>query len=864
MHKTYLLYLYAVVLTLIIGCTCMLAVNIWPFGTECFTLLDNAQQTAPALASLRLILSGTEDWNWTFLSGGVNRTAFLAGYHLFFIPSVWLACLLPAESCLQTQSWLFLIQIACCSASALFYLNKSFRGCPTTVRIALAVSYTFSGFLFTKFSYLPFLNIPALFPLFLYALDALLKRGKYWLYLLISTYMLAVAPYFFWMWGIFSVIYIGARLKLGWSLYKNRRTQLHLLLFAGISLSALGLSAFSWVPSYSLTAESARTEMIGSLSIFFTTYEGPAFLTCWMLTPLLFGAMALSTRLFRLLFKSPYGLTLILLLVCCCCVTMNWFMHMGPPSSFPVRFSYMLTMMSCCVTAQGMETEARETFGEPNAKAVLTALLSVALLIYAAQIALVLQGLWLLAFATTIILWHKRYFKTFLLVLACVLGGAFVKSFRVEERQLSQRFNLAILPERVIRAEQLQRDLSSHQRAPWSRVRSVDLCLSSNFSEVSGLNSFCNYLHSSTASQQETVNRLGYLKFFTRICDTGGTIFSDAFMGCEFLVSHYPLCAPLPERLPGMDSLYVYRNPYYWGDGVLLSQNACDQAGEWGDDPISNQQILFEELGGEGQLFDRRKATLEWENEEYMYAVYRTEGNEWLYAHSLSFPVESNYFQKTWHDERYAAGSIGQPTDGILVSLPSSAAAAPMRVLQLRTAPSEDGACRGELSDTEVDLYRLNTEKLTQLAQKHRDKVRITAIRGRIMEVEVHPDEGDTVLLLPYVYHEGYSARDEAGHPLRLFEHHGFTAISLPKAGRQKVLLHYTLPHEYGALAVSLASLLLLPLPALLRCRSKKRSEGKWARAGELLLSIAAVLGSWFVLSCPLWTMLVRIIFDLA
>lgn len=131
------------------------------------------------------------------------------------------------------------------------------------------------------------------------------------------------------------------------------------------------------------------------------------------------------------------------------------------------------------------------------------------------------------------------------------------------------------------------------------------------------------------------------------------------------------------------------------------------------------------------------------------------------------------------------------------------------------------------------------------------------------MEVEVHPDEGDTVLLLPYVYHEGYSARDEAGHPLRLFEHHGFTAIALPKAGRQKVLLHYTLPHEYGALAVSLASLLLLPLPALLKRWSKGRSERKWVRTGELLSGIAAVLGSWLVLSCPLWATLVRIIFDL-
>lgn len=100
-----------------------------------------------------------------------------------------------------------------------------------------------------------------------------------------------------------------------------------------------------------------------------------------MLTPLLFGAMALLTRFFRLLFKSPYDLTPILLLVCCY-LTANWFMHMGPPYCFPVRFSYMITMMFCCLTVQGMKTSAEEAFGTPNAKAVLTAILSVALLMY--------------------------------------------------------------------------------------------------------------------------------------------------------------------------------------------------------------------------------------------------------------------------------------------------------------------------------------------------------------------------------------------------------------------------------------------------------------------------------------------------
>lgn len=773
----------------------------------------------------------------------------LTGYHLFFAPTVWVACLLPADSCLQTLSWLFLIQTACSSVAALFYLRRTFPHCPNALKLALAISYTFSDFLFTKFTDLRFLNISAFFPLFLYSLDLLLKRGKYWPYLLISTYMLAVAPYFFWMWGVFSVIYIGAQLKLGWALYQGKRPQLHLLLFAGMTLLASGLSAFSWLPSYLLTSESARAALNCNWRVFFLASQDTPLLTCWMITPLLLSAMALSTKFFKLLYKSAYGLTLVLLLVCCCCVTMNWFVHMGPPWGFPVRFSYMITMMSCCLVAQGMNGRKEEAFGTFNIRTVLIAIPALLLLMYATKTAHISKGLWAIAFAIAIIFWKGRHYKTFLLVLACLLSAAFVKGFRMEERH-----RLEDVPERLTQAEDLQRSLPSFQTAPWSRVRSVDLCLNSNFSEVSGLNSVCNFFHSSTDPHQEAVNRLGYLRYVTRICDAGGSIFSDAFMGCEFLVARHPLYEPLLERLPVHGDLYVYRNPYYWGDGVLLPQEYCDRAGEWGDASIINQQSLFEELGGEGALFDKAKAKLEWENGEAMYAVYQTKGKEWLYIDSHSFPVSMEFFIKSWYDARCAKGYVGRNNSGVLVSLPTSEETAPMRVLQLRMAEE-----LGESPlDTEVDVYRLNVDKLAQLAQKHRGRVRVTSMHGRTMEVEVLPDEGNMVLLLPYVYHKGYSAKDETGKALQVYAHHGFTAIRLAGSGKQKVSLHYALPYERSSLLLSAGCLLLLPLPALMRRLHSLDFINKWKRNAEILIALGAAVGSLFVLTSPIWSKLIE------
>lgn len=774
----------------------------------------------------------------------------LTGFHLFFTPTVWFACLLPADSCLQTLSWLFLIQTACSSAAALFYLRRTFLHCPDTLKLVLAVSYTFSDFLFTKFTDLRFLNISAFFPLFLYSLDLLLKRGKYWPYLLISTYMMAVAPYFFWMWGVFSIIYIGAQLKLGWALYKSRQIQLHLLLFAGMTLLALGLSAFSWIPSYLLTHESARAAEVHSLRVFFMPTREPLLLTCWMLTPLLFSAIVLSTKFFRLLYKSAYGLALVLLLVCCCCITMNWIMHMGPPVSFPVRFSYMLTMMSCCLVAQGMNERKKEACGTFNIKTGLIAMSALLIFMYAAKTGHAMKGLWAIAFATTAILWNGRHYKTILLVLSCLLCISFVKGFRMEALH-----RLEDEPDRLTQAEDLQRSLPPFQVSPWSRVRSVDFCLNSNFSEVSGLNSFCNFFHSSSAPQQTAVNRLGYVRHFTRICDEGGSVFSDAFMGCEFLVARHPLYEPLLERLPAHDSLYVYRNPYYWGDGVLLPQELCDRAEEWDDAPVANQQRLFEELGGEGVLFDKVKAKLEWENRKALYAVYQTEGKEWLYMDSQSFPVSMDCFKKSWYDNRCARGYVSRNKRGVLVSLPTSEEAARMRVLLLRMAKKSGGRPIG----TEVDLYRLNVDKLAQLAQKHRGRVRVTSIHGRTMEVEVHPDEDNTVLLMPYVYHKGYSAKDETGKALQVFAHHGFTAIRLAGSGKRTVALHYALPYERASLLLSAGCLLLLPLPALMRRLHASGFTNRWKRNAEFLIGLGVVMGSLFVLSSPVWSKLIKL-----
>ncbi len=846
--KGSLSYLCAIVLTVSISCICLFAVRIWPFGDSCFTFVDNAQGVAPLLASAKLVLSGVEDWNWTFLSGGVNRTAMLASYHLFFAPTAWFACLLPADSWLQTHSWLFLIQTACSTAAALFYLRHTFPRCPDALKLALAVSYTFSDFLFTKFTFLPFLNISAFFPLFLYSLDLLLKRGKYWPYLLISAYMMAVAPYFFWMWGVFSVIYIGAQLKLGWVLYKGRQPQLHLLLFVGMTLLALGLSAFSWLPSCMLTSESARAGMLPK-SALFRTFHSPFLLLCWMLTPLLFSLLAISRNCRFLLFKSHYGLALILLLICCGCTTMNYFMHLGIPTGFPTRFSYMITMMACCLVAQGVPDKLQistKTILLIAGLACMTACVSNADS-YA-------KYCWLVAFILLVPILYKQYYKTALLVLCTISCLMFVDGYYAGERQW-----LEDMPERITRAEKLHGILEPWRTEPWSRTKSVDLSLSSNFSEVSGINSFCNFFHSSSSRQQDAVSKLGYLKHFTRILDMGGTIFSDTFMGCEFLVSHQPMDKSLITPVTEKEGLYVYRNPYYWGDGVLLSPDAYNKGEEWGDDTIGNQQKLFKELGGEGSLFEARRASIEWDEQRRGFAVYRTLGREWLYWAPDTIPFMAHLFSKSWYTDHCAPASPSAiKGNRCIVSLPTSDSTADRRVPLLQIGEHEPGPDEA-LHDKQVALYRLCIEKLAPLAAKLRGKVRVSDIRGRTMDVDVNSADAGSVLLLPYVYHKGYSAKDETGKELQVCAHHGFTAIHLDRSGKQKVSLHYSLPYEKPSLLFSAGCLLLLPLPALMRRLRSLEFINEWKSSAEKLIALGAVIGSLFVLSSPIWSKLVEL-----
>lgn len=834
-------YLAVSLISLAIGCLWMAMVDLWPFGGHYLTHLDNGQGVAPSLGSLKLTWAGVEDAWWSFLSGGVMRNAMLAGFHLNVHPAAWLACMLPAESNLQALSWLLLIQLALCSASALFFLRKTFPKCQGAILMVLALSYTFSHFLFSKYTFLPFLNISALFPLFLYALDRLLKQGRFGWYLAISIYMVASAPYFFWMWGLFAVVYIASWYGVGF----RKTVPLHLPLFVGITVATVAVSAFSWIPSFAATMESTRAGL--KHPGWFEVTKSFDLFNLWMLSPLLIGGLATAGRGLKKLLLSPYAICMYLLIISCCILPMNWVWHSGPPVCFPVRFSYMITLMSCCLAGQVFsrlgDTSAPQLW-KSGVAAVLTALIlaGVCCATPAAE-----RVLWVAAAVITAVTVPLRRFVVLSIATISVLGYVFTLN--------SPEYTLGMIgdPERVLRAEILGRELPGRQQNPWSRVKSFDFCLISNSSQSSGLNSFSNYAHTSTSEHQAAAESLGYPISYTGITDMGGTLFSDSFMGCEFIVCKHPILEQLLERIPSQASAYVYRNPYYWGDGVIIPADAINADKEWGDDPILNQQLLFEALGGEGQLFEKHAIVFDSQPDYSITGTYSTEGAEWLYTEGA--PLHAFFSNDSWYKGYKAASQIlEKKPHRPLFQLPVSDKKADFRLVLTDPTTLMEGQETVIVRNLERPMYKLDLQKLRTVAQKQQGKVRVVSIQGRTMEVEVHPDEENSVVVLPYFFHKGYSAEDDQGRELSVLPYHGFAAIPLTDRNTTKISLHYSLPLERQARLCSLVCL-VISIGAAFVCKRLSRKSIGQAFLGWLhgALRIGAISVAWVIILSPVW-----------
>ncbi len=487
--KKLLPYSFTALLALLAGLCALSLSGMNPFGEATLCWQDNGQQVASDFGYVRGVWEGRHALDWSFACGGSPRSSFHPTFNNLVSPLTWGVAAMPGISALTGLSLLFLLQLTLLPLGALFYLRTRFSRLPLALSMALALAYAFGGFVLTKYTFLPFLNVALLFPWYVAALEALLRRGTWLPYCLMLAFMLAVGTYFAWMWLLFTAVYATA--CTGWR-WRSPVRQHTLTLFLA-SAGALLLASFSWLPSLLVTAASARA---GEAHFWWnaTRVEGEP--TCLVHLLSLPAALLGLAWLFawRRLHISRYAITLAVVIVGLASVSASTLWHLSCPWDFAGRFGYMADFMLI-----GLAAQLAQHFR------------------YRAHL---LPGLILLPLMA--------------------LCGALLLGTVLTDTTLETTARYQSSADRVNIAEWA----TTQVEHPAGRAKSYGYAAVENLSFFTPFDSLSHFTACITQSQEETLARWGYQQRAAVISTEGGTLATDTLLGIRYILSQEGEGAP--------------------------------------------------------------------------------------------------------------------------------------------------------------------------------------------------------------------------------------------------------------------------------------------------------------------------------
>lgn len=133
----------------------------------------------------------------------------------------------------------------------------------------------------------------------------------------------------------------------------------------------------------------------------------------------------------------------------------------------------------------------------------------------------------------------------------------------------------------------------------FERVKNQDHSFQDNYSFVMDCSSLSNFVHVIDKNLQTIFRNLGYSTVYTRLLDTGGTVFSDALLNEKYVVTK----KTLPEELyiehdfvqteRGAD-YYIYETKYTLPIGLIMSDIHKEAVGN----VFENQNLFFRDITG--------------------------------------------------------------------------------------------------------------------------------------------------------------------------------------------------------------------------------------------------------------------------
>lgn len=605
---TYFIVAAAVSVLFLLLCACK---HIYPFGEGTIDTIDFGSQWVPAYYHVWDFLHGKGsllfDWNAAGgmnFSGSASQFVLLSPFNLLFL-------FVGRSQIQQFMTFFILIKLAAMGLSMCFFLEKRSLGFWEEIPwiAAGSTAYALSGYTFQYYG-MGWVDVAVFLPFLIHCFEEMTKKERGWKpgryaigYLLCLTLIFVVSIPQAYMICIFLILYAG-----GYFFLKREDGiggKGGMLKFGLVSLLSLGLSAVIFLPAALGILRSYRmsgAEYGGENGYFWLLGQSgmDARIKWVMLLGVLFPFLYLivTMRKKRSCFWQSYLVAVMVIPVAVEAVNLVW--HKGTYMCFPMRHGYMMIFAILAMAYERYQerlTEGKVKI-EGKKKGILT--------------------------GAVIAVWGVLTFGIGMDALFSNTHGKQVDFVRD--------------------AEEIGTVLAEESDV-FHKVKIADASLDSNYPLIAGVASYSNNLHILTAEQINALRSLGYSQIWTRLSDTGGTLFSDALLGYQYTVNHRQsgngdaMQMSCYENYETTEHFSILKNKYTYGTGLRIDLESYRQYnGAASANVFENQNMISNMLFGEDffttwtESFADEKA-----NETLVYEIpVEKEGMLYLYSKELS------------------------------------------------------------------------------------------------------------------------------------------------------------------------------------------------------------------------------------
>lgn len=619
--------------------------GVWPLGQMLFDVGDMAEECVPMYTHLWDVLHGQKslffDWYTGLgnnMAGSVLYFGLISPFNIFFL-------FIKRSAIEASMSIYILFKLTAMGFSMHFLLRKWFPGLSMWMYFSFSVLYVFSAFNM-QYYYAPmWLDVSFMFPIVIYGYFLLMNEGKkipYIICLALTCMMSFQHTYMLFL----MLLFLTGLLPL----FSRKKYQVKLPELLGSTLLAMMLAAWIWIPGAIQILHASRAE------------ANHSFMEIWSSVWIFFTAkwmkllnMGLPISFFLIYVRKHYKekgvkfFSFVMMLVCAPILleSTNLLWHGGSYQGYTMRFSYMVAFWILTAGAYAYQKKdvteedlgcRKEIIVEKRGKNqwIVDGMGGIGILLLT-----VASGAqyFLLKNDETVYKKSVPAAAIILIVGICIIGGCGI--WHLDRAVREKAVFITVIIQSLILAttsilisgekenssfamlEEAVKDVERKENVnPISRIKSLDVELSHNYPLVMRKNAISNYTGVNSKKQLDGVINLGYAQVGYRMSDYGGTLFSDALLGINQIISEEDVNGSLYEYEAAYGDYKVYKNLYGYEQGIKIKKSPTDGS-NMESNPFARQNYLAEEVTG-GELFDiiaveNDKAAIKIDEESVLY-----------------------------------------------------------------------------------------------------------------------------------------------------------------------------------------------------------------------------------------------------